>query len=176
MNAEPTRRGRRLNSRQTRLVLYLIVLLGVVVCRHVPRPWKPTQTIETPHYIIASAASLAQSTETRRVAELLYNAYSNRFGTLPSFRHAHPKLKLLLYKDRQEFHWVNPGLGWAEAFYRKPYCRAYYAADEINPYHWMLHEAVHQFLSTVPFDLYELALFHLVVKHRSLPKLPRWRG
>src|SRR5213594_1236877 len=29
---------------------------------------------------------------------------------------------------------------------------------------------MHRFLSTVPFDLYELALFHLVVKHRSFTK------
>jgi Protein of unknown function (DUF1570) len=49
-----------------------------------------------------------------------------------------------LFKDRQEFRHINPGLGWAEAFYRKPYCRAYFSQQEINPYHWMLHEAVHQ--------------------------------
>src|SRR5438445_3721674 len=30
--------------------------------------------------------------------------------------------------------------------------------------------AMHRFLSTVPFDLYELALFSLVVKHRSFTK------
>ena len=29
---------------------------------------------------------------------------------------------------------------------------------------------MNRFLSTVPFDLYELALFHLVVKHRSFTK------
>src|SRR6266446_6138277 len=29
---------------------------------------------------------------------------------------------------------------------------------------------MHRFLSTVPFDLYELYLFHLVVKHRSFTK------
>src|SRR3954463_13443980 len=29
---------------------------------------------------------------------------------------------------------------------------------------------MHQFLSTLPFDLYELSLFHLVVKHRSFTK------
>jgi len=29
---------------------------------------------------------------------------------------------------------------------------------------------MHSFLDTVPFDLYELALFHLVVKHRSFTK------
>jgi hypothetical protein len=76
--------------------------------------------------------------------ELLYNAYSNRFVALPTFRHEHPKLKMLLYKNRREFRWVNPNLVWAEAFYREPFCRAYYSADELNPHHWMLHEAVHQ--------------------------------
>jgi hypothetical protein len=49
-----------------------------------------------------------------------------------------------LFKDRAEFRRVNPGLGWAEAFYREPYCRAYFSAEEANPYHWMLHESVHQ--------------------------------
>src|SRR5436190_11988115 len=29
---------------------------------------------------------------------------------------------------------------------------------------------MHRFLNTVPFDLYELALFHLVVRHRSFTK------
>lgn len=56
----------------------------------------------------------------------------------------HPKLKVKLFKDRSEFRWINPNLHWAEAFYREPYCRAYFSAGEINPYHWMLHESVHQ--------------------------------
>ena len=30
--------------------------------------------------------------------------------------------------------------------------------------------AVHNYLATVPFDIYELALFHLVVKHRSFSR------
>ena len=76
--------------------------------------------------------------------ELLYNAYSNRFGGMAQFQRDHPRLKVKLFKDRAEFRRVNPGLGWAEAFYREPYCLAYFSADEINPYHWMLHESVHQ--------------------------------
>ncbi len=36
--------------------------------------------------------------------------------------------------------------------------------------------SMHQFLSTVPFDLYELALFHLVVKHRSFTKTAEVAG
>ena len=53
-------------------------------------------------------------------------------------------MQIKLYRDRAEMRRINPGLGWAEAFYSKPYCRAYYSAEEINPCHWMLHESVHQ--------------------------------
>lgn len=35
---------------------------------------------------------------------------------------------------------------------------------------------MNQFLATVPFDLYELALFHLVVKHRSFTKAAELAG
>lgn len=35
---------------------------------------------------------------------------------------------------------------------------------------------MNQFLSTVPFDLYQLALFHLVVKHRSFTKAAEIAG
>src|SRR3990170_1035189 len=35
---------------------------------------------------------------------------------------------------------------------------------------------MHRFLSTVPFDLYELALFHLVVLHRSFTKAAEIAG
>ena len=35
---------------------------------------------------------------------------------------------------------------------------------------------MHNFLKTVPFDLYELALFHLVVKHRSFTKAAELAG
>ena len=63
---------------------------------------------------------------------------------MSSWQADHPKLQIKLYKDREEMRRINPGLVWAEAFYREPYCRAYFAADEINPYHWMLHESVHQ--------------------------------
>src|SRR5580693_10246487 len=35
---------------------------------------------------------------------------------------------------------------------------------------------MHRFLSTVPFDLYELALFHLVVRHGSFTKAAQLAG
>src|SRR6267142_1664736 len=36
--------------------------------------------------------------------------------------------------------------------------------------------SMHQFLATAPFDLYELALFHLVVKNRSFTKAAEIAG
>jgi hypothetical protein len=134
----------RLKGRETRLLIYLLVLLGVVAWRFMPRPWHPSITLEGPHHIIYSTATRAQTEETARAMELLYNAYSNRFGSVPQFQPGHAKLRVKLFRDRAEMRQINPGLGWAEAFYRKPYCLAYYSADEINPCHWMLHEAVHQ--------------------------------
>jgi hypothetical protein len=97
-----------------------------------------------PHHIIYSSATQKQTEDTASAMELLYSAYSNRFGSLRSFKRDHPRLQVKLFKDRKEFRWINPNLGWAEAFYREPYCRAYFSASETNPYHWMLHEATHQ--------------------------------
>jgi hypothetical protein len=135
---------KRLSNRDKRLLVYFAILLAVAAWRFLPRPWKPARTVETAHYTIASTATAEQTEQIARVVEILYQSYSNRFSRLPTFTPNHPRLKLLLYRDRAEMRRINPGLGWAEAFYRKPYCRAYYSAEEMNPYHWMLHEAVHQ--------------------------------
>ncbi len=126
------------------MLLYLAVLLSIAAWRFLPRPWKPSVTLETAHHVIYSSAPRDQAEEVARVLDVLYLAYSNQFGVLPTFQREHAKLKVKLFKDQKEFRRVNPGLGWAEAFYREPYCRAYYSAKEINPYHWMIHEAVHQ--------------------------------
>jgi len=126
------------------MLIYLLVVLGIAAWRFVPRPWHPSLTLDVPHHTIYSTATRQQTEETAHVLELLYSAYSNRFGGLEGFQREHPKLKVKLFKDRAEFRRINPGLGWAEAFYREPYCRAYFSARENNPYHWMLHESVHQ--------------------------------
>jgi hypothetical protein len=134
----------KLKARDTRFLIYLLVVLGVAAWRFVPRPWNPALTFQAPHHTIFSTATRLQTEDTARALEFLYLAYSNRFHGLQKFQGDHPKLKVKLFKDRREFRRINPGLGWAEAFYREPYCRAYFSAGEINPYHWMLHEAVHQ--------------------------------
>jgi len=124
---------------------YLAVLLVILGWKFIPRPWYPAVHLETAHYAIASSASQKQTEEIAAVVEQLYLTYSNQYHALPGFDATHPKLKMKLYKDRSQMWRINPNLGWAEAFYRKPYCQAYYSANEVNPYHWMLHESVHQF-------------------------------
>lgn len=134
----------RWKARETRMVVYLLILGAVAAWKFIPRPWHPSITLETGHHLIYSTATRQQTEETARTLELLYQAYSNRLSTLETFQSAHPKLRVKLFKDRAEFRRINPNLGWAEAFYREPYCLAYFSAAEINPYHWMLHESVHQ--------------------------------
>ncbi len=135
---------RRLKPREVRLLILLPFVIGIAAWKFVPRPWKPATTLDTPHFRIMSTATREQTEKTSTLVEMLYAEYSNRFRDLAGFQGKHPKLQIKLYRNRAELRRVNPGLRWAEAFYRKPYCHAYYSADETNPYHWMLHEATHQ--------------------------------
>ena len=144
VQTQPARPRFKLRSREARMLLYLAILLGFAAWKFVPRPWHPTTRLQTPHHLIESTATLPQTEETGRVLETLYVAYQDRFDALPTFSRARSGLKVKLFRDRDEFRRINPGLGWAEAYYRKPYCRAYYSAAEANPYHWMVHEAAHQ--------------------------------
>ena len=119
-------------------------MASVAAWRFLPRHWDPATHRETEHFTISSSATPEQTIAMGDACERLYRAYAKRFSTLSGYQAKHPKLQMLLYKDRDEMRRINPGMGWAEAFYRKPQCRAFYSADENNPFHWMLHEAVHQ--------------------------------
>jgi hypothetical protein len=126
------------------MLVYVLILGTVAAWKFIPRPWHPSITLQTGHHLIYSTATRQQTEETAHTLNLLYLSYSNQLSSLTTFQRLHPKLKVKLFKDRAEFRRINPNLGWAEAFYREPYCRAYFSAAEINPYHWMLHESVHQ--------------------------------
>jgi len=131
-------------ARELRMLSYLLVAIGIAAWKFIPRPWHPTLTKTTSHHIIYSTATTQQTEDIAHALELLHVAYSNRLGNLPHYKRQPQLLKVKLFRDRAEFRRINPGLGWAEAYYLEPYCRAYYSAEEINPYHWMLHESVHQ--------------------------------
>lgn len=136
--------GRKLKPRELRGLLYLAVVLAVAAWLYLPRPWHPTLVVETAHHKIYSTATARQTQATGRALELLYLAYSNRLGTVTGWQREHAKLQVKFFKDRAEMRRVNPGMGWAEAFYRESFCQAYFDDGQINPYHWMLHESTHQ--------------------------------
>lgn len=127
-----------------RLLILFGLLLALVVGDKIYRRWTPTNSHTTAHYVIQSSALPSQTEDIGAKLEALHAAYVDLFKSWPEVQQPHALLKVKLFKDRQEFQRCNRGIGWAEAFYRPPYCHAYYSADEINPYHWMLHEAVHQ--------------------------------
>jgi hypothetical protein len=135
---------RLLSAREKRLLIYLgalVAILGWDVARH---RWSPDVVEETEHYVIYSTATPLQTEEIAQVAEIVYIGYHRLADRFECDIHPHPKLKIKLFKDREEFRHCNHVRDWAEAFYHKPYCYQYYSADEVNPYHWMMHEATHQ--------------------------------
>jgi len=136
--------GPTMKRRAVLLTLAAAMLVLAMLAAEYRRRWSPALVLETEHYTIYSTAAPAQTEEIGRIGEALYRSYREVFGNFPQFQSGPEKLKLRLYKDRAEFRRVFPAAGWAEALYRRPYTHQYYAAGEPNPYHWALHEAVHQ--------------------------------
>ena len=100
------------------------------------------QLLQTAHYRVHSTATPTQTQEVASAAESLHAAYMSLFAdqVAPSTT----PLTLVLYRDADEFARNNRSRPWAEAYYLRPACYAYYAVGSANPHHWMLHEAVHQ--------------------------------
>src|SRR5512133_285197 len=98
----------RWKARESRILIYLVILGAVAAWKFVPRPWHPSITLETRHHLIYSSAARQDTDETAHTLELLYQAYSNRLGSLESFQVVHPRLKVRLFKDRTEFRRINP--------------------------------------------------------------------
>ncbi len=137
---------RKLTKREWRFLLYLAIIVSIYLADYIYRYWSPDIVKETEHYKIYSTASAEQTEEIAEVAEILYTGYQQLIEQLGHQTKPHPKLKVKLFKDREEFKRCNRRRvrSWAEAFYKKPYCYQYYSAEEPNPYHWMVHEATHQ--------------------------------
>ena len=135
---------RALSTREKRLILYLAILIVFFLGDYFYRYWSPDIIRETEHYVIYSTATPEQTDEIAEIAEIVYEGYLELAKQLQQDIKPHPKLKMKLFKNRKEFRRCNRFIGWAEAFYKKPYCYQYYSSDEDNPYHWMMHEATHQ--------------------------------
>ena len=135
---------RRLTGREKRLLIMLTICLAIVGWLRVPRHWASSVVVETEHYAIRSSATEAQTREIGQVAEIVYAGYRQLMDELQRTIQPHAKLGVKLFKDRMEFRRCNRIYDWAEAFYKPPFCYQYYSAEEVHPYHWMMHEATHQ--------------------------------
>ena len=145
-----------LQKREKRLLVYLAIIIVILFCDYIYRRSNVTITKETKHYIIFSSATTKQTNEIADIAEITYDGYLEFIKQLNLSVQPHPRLKMKLFKDRKEFRRCNRIYSWCEAFYKYPYCCQYYSSEEINPYHWMMHEATHQ--------------LNAEVAHLSLPK------
>jgi len=96
--------------------------------------------VDTQHYRIHSTASAGHAADIGEALEALHAAYAGMFP-IPD---ASSKFAVVLYGSRAEFSRHNRSSPWAEAFYLDPACYAYFEVGARNPYHWALHEAVHQ--------------------------------
>lgn len=133
-----------LKAREKHFLLYLAIASAVLLSVYFYRYWSSEIIKETEHYIIYSTATKVQTNQIAQVAEIVYKGYLQFSDQLGLKVRPHPKLKMKLFKNREEFRRCNPNIGWVEAFYRRPYCYQYYSSSETNPYHWMMHEATHQ--------------------------------
>jgi hypothetical protein len=105
--------------------------------------WNPSHELESEHYKALSSVSIEDTQQALSRLETLYQAYTSFWDVKANSDNK--KLLLKIYSSRKEFKRANPMSGWAEAFYRKPYCHQYIDVwSSIRPYHWMVHEATHQ--------------------------------
>lgn len=97
---------------------------------------------QTRHFEIASTADPALTARAADAAEALYEAYAEFFGeALPP---SATNFRLRIYATRAEFQANNRSRPWAEAYYHRGMSHAYLDGTQPNPFHWLLHEIVHQ--------------------------------
>lgn len=135
---------RKLTKREKRLLVFLAIFVSIYLADYIYRFWSPDIVVETEHYKIYSTATAEQTEEIAEVAEILYTGYQQLLKQLQHEVKPHPKLKVRLFRDKDEYQRCNRIRNGPESFYRKPYSYQYYSADKANPYHWMVHEATHQ--------------------------------
>ena len=103
----------------------------------------PTHLSETAHYSVTSTADQASTRDAGVTVEALYSAYIAFFDINLQSTELAP-LRIRIYATRDEFQAHNRSRPWAERYYVEGVCHAYLDTGQPNPYHWLLHEAVHQ--------------------------------
>lgn len=97
---------------------------------------------DSPHYTAASTASPRLTREILSRLEIQRRAYLREL----SLRHPDTasRLHLRLHRSRREMREMENLPSWAEGMYDDSVCIEYVDPTQNNPWHWSLHEAVHQ--------------------------------
>lgn len=100
--------------------------------------------LEFAHFQIEASSEPAISSDAGEAAEALFKAYADLFGLRPEASAETKRHHLRLYATREEFKAHSRSRPWAEAYYVDGISHAYVDPSKANPYHWLLHEVVHQ--------------------------------
>src|SRR4030042_7114672 len=117
---------RALKAWEKRFLAYPVIVFAVLLLGYFYHNRSPEIIKETKHYIIYSTATKKQTNQTAQVAEIVYKGYLQLADQLGLKVKLQQKLKIKLFKDREEFRRCNPNIGWMEGFYRTPNCYQYF--------------------------------------------------
>jgi hypothetical protein len=134
------------------LVTVLVVLAGcgdsdpisAISTSSVQSAARASESSETSYFRIESTADRARAVEAGSSADALFRAYINLFDFQPNAPGESKGHHLRLYATREEFKALSRTRPWAEAYYVDGVSHAYLDPSKANPYHWLLHEVVHQ--------------------------------
>lgn len=135
---------RKLNASGKRIVVYFAILLAVLAWDIRRRWWTPSVFVDTAHFSIQSSATEWQTEETAIALEILREGYARALADLGRTVVKHERLRVKLFRDRDEFRFCNRVRGWEEGFYRGRCSYQYYSTEMVNVYHSAMHESVHQ--------------------------------
>lgn len=100
--------------------------------------------VTTAHYAIAANTTEAQAQQAGAALEGLHAAWRAFVPAGTPALAPGQRLQVALYRDRADFRAHNASRAWAQGYYRRPVCHAYFDVGASNPTHWLLHEATHQ--------------------------------
>ena len=134
-------------------LIHALALLALAACSAKPPGADQAESIgsavpapmeaSTAHYAIKSTAGEDVTRRAGHALEALHDSYAEFFADVGPSGASSP-LRVRLYRDRNEFRANSRSRPWAEAYYADGVCHAYLDQEKSNPYHWLLHEAVHQ--------------------------------
>jgi hypothetical protein len=113
--------------------------------------WDFELKLQTKHYLIYATTTEENAIAMGNIYESVYDTFTDYFSKYFKIPAMHPVLKIKLFNTRDEFRKICKITSWAEGMYlpQEGFCIQYFDVAAQNPYHWGLHEGVHQLCDEV---------------------------